>query len=242
MLSALVVRAVGAISHREPWPPAARRDREPPALRAALYHRVSTIDQDAHAAELELGRAARVRRLRVVLDVRETGSGAMNDRPGLVRVMDAARRGAIDVVLVWKPDRFGRSAPDLLSNLRELGSCGVRFGAIKKALDIQPGGDAMSRLLLMVLAAVAEFERDLIRERTRLGIERARRAGKQLGRPRGKRPPFEKVRALRAAGRSWAEVAAALRCTVRIARLVMDEGTRLARKGVRFRSRRSDEE
>lgn len=221
-------------------------DGPPPAKRgrAALYHRVSTIDQDAHAAELELGRAARVRGLRVVIDERETGSGAANDRPGLLRVMDAARRGAIDVVLVWKLDRFGRSALDLLANLRELDACGVRFVAITQGLDLQPGGDPMSRLLLMVLAAVAEFERDLIRERTRLGIARARRAGKQIGRPRGDRPPIEKVRALRVAGRSWSEVAAALGCTVRIARLVMDEGAkkRPARKGVRFRRRRSDEE
>lgn len=93
----------------------------------------------------------------------------------------------------------------------------------------------MSRLMLTVLAAVAEFERDLIRERTRLGMERARQAGRPVGRPRSPRPPLTRVRALRRAGRSWAEVAAELGCTVRIARTVVDEAgrSRLAQKGVR---------
>ncbi len=161
----------------------APRDRVRASVRAVLYHRVSTIDQDAHAAELELQRAANVRGLRVTLDIRETGSGAANDRPGLLRVMDAARRGAVDVVLVWKLDRFGRSALDLLTNLRELESCGVRFVAITQGLDLQPGGDPMSRLMLGVLAAVAEFERDLIRERTNAGLAVARARGRVGGRP-----------------------------------------------------------
>jgi len=113
---------------------------------------VSTVDQDPHAAELELASAAAARGVRVVLDIRETGSGAMNDRAGLRRVMDAARRGAIDIVLVWKLDRFGRSALDLLANRRELDVCGVRFVAVTQGLDLQPGGDAISRLLLGVLA------------------------------------------------------------------------------------------
>jgi len=78
-----------------------------PALRAVLYHRVSTIDQDPHAAELELHAAARVRGLRITLDIRETGSGATNDRPGLMRLMDAARRGSVDVgVLAAAVRRF----------------------------------------------------------------------------------------------------------------------------------------
>jgi DNA invertase Pin-like site-specific DNA recombinase len=68
---------------------------------AALYHRVSTLDQEPTLARLGL---------RAALQVEETGSGAPNDRPGLQRVMDAARRGDVDAVLVWKLDRFGRSA------------------------------------------------------------------------------------------------------------------------------------
>jgi DNA invertase Pin-like site-specific DNA recombinase len=98
--------------------------------RAALYHRVSTVDQNQHAARTELRAAARRLGLRVVLDVRETGSRANNQRPGLVKVLEAAQRGDVNAVLVWKLDRFGRSAFDLLGNIRQLEAAGVRFVAI----------------------------------------------------------------------------------------------------------------
>lgn len=182
--------------------------------RAALYHRVSTNDQNPDAARIALRDAAQRFGLRVVLEIEETGSGANNDRPGLVRVLEAARRGQLDAILVWKLDRFGRSALDLLANLRQLENSGVRFVAVTQGLDIHPGGDALSRLMLTMLAAIAEFERNLIRERTKLGIERARRAGKQIGRPRTTRPPAEQVRALKTAGRTWQQIADELGCTV----------------------------
>jgi len=193
-------------------------------IRAALYHRVSTVDQNPNAARCELRDAARRMGLQVALDVRETGKGTNNDRPGLVRVLQAAQRGAIDVVLVWKLDRFGRSAFDLLGNIRQLEAAGVRFMAVTQGIDIRPGGDSMSRLLLTMLAAVAEFERDLIVERTRLGVENARRAGKQLGRPPQPKPAGDRVRQLRARGVTWAEVAKRLRCTVWDARTAAEIG------------------
>lgn len=186
--------------------------------RAALYHRVSTVDQDPAAARKELRAAAKRFDLRIALDVEETGSGANNSRPGLLRVMEAAQRGKIDAVLVWKLDRFGRSALDLLAHLRELESAGVRFVAITQGIDIRPGGEAMSRLMLTMLGAVAEFERELIVERTKLGLAKARERGKKLGRPQAPRPPARRVRALRKQGHTWAEVAAELDCSVWAAR------------------------
>jgi DNA invertase Pin-like site-specific DNA recombinase len=132
--------------------------------------------------------------------------------------MAAARRGKLDAVLVWKLDRFGRSALDVLANIRDLDSAGVRFIATTQGVDVRPGGDAMSRLILGVLASVDEFERDLIRERTRLGMQKAREAGKKLGRPGGPRPPRAEVARLRAAGRSWREIASMLKCSVWAAR------------------------
>lgn len=191
-----------------------------PALRVATYHRVSTFDQDASLARGELAAAAARLGGEVVLAVEETGSGARNDRPGLQRLMDAARRRKVDVVLVWKLDRFGRSALDVLANIRELDGAGVRFIATTQGLDVRPGGDAMSRLILGVLASVAEFERDIIRERTRLGLAKAKASGKQLGRPFVlSARDVERVRKLRAAGKSWAKVAAAVGCKVGAARL-----------------------
>jgi DNA invertase Pin-like site-specific DNA recombinase len=151
--------------------------------RAALYHRVSTVDQDPTLASKELRAAAAARGYEVAMEVEETGSGARNNRPGLQRVMDSARKGLVQAVLVYKLDRFGRSVLDVLSNVKELGSVGCRFVAVTQGLDVQPDGDPVSRLILVVLAAVAEFERDLIRERTRTGMAKAREVGKAVGRP-----------------------------------------------------------
>lgn len=165
-------------------------------MKAALYHRVSTLDQDAKLARDELRGWARRHKARVVLDVEEKGSGANNDRPGLQRVLEAARAGKLDVVVVYKLDRWGRSALDVLTNLRELVEvAGVRFVASSQSLDVRPGaGDAMSRLLLQVLASVAEFERDLIRDRTKIGLARARKRGAQIGRKPVPRPDVDVVR------------------------------------------------
>jgi DNA invertase Pin-like site-specific DNA recombinase len=187
--------------------------------RAALYHRVSTLDQNPTLARSELRASARRLGFRVVLDVEETGSGAQNDRPGFKRVLEAARLGKIDALLVYKLDRAGRSALDLLANIRELVEVhGVRFVVTSQGLDLKPGGDAISRLLMTVLAAVAEFERDLIRDRTRLGLAAARRRGVRLGRRPSPGPSTSEVLARRAAGESWAAIAGALQCTIAKAR------------------------
>jgi DNA invertase Pin-like site-specific DNA recombinase len=149
-----------------------------------------------------------------------------NDRPGLVRVLEAAQAGKIDAVLVWKLDRFGRSAFDLLGNIRQPEAAGVRFVAVTQGIDIPPRGDPMSRLLLTMLAAVAEFERDLIVERTRLGLANARRAGKQLGRPRVALPDSREVHRLKTRGATWPEIAGQLGCTVWAARVAAKKGLR----------------
>lgn len=187
-------------------------------LRVGIYHRVSTLDQDPELARNELEGWAERQGGSVALDVTETASGAWNGRPGLQRVLEAARKGEIDAVAVWKLDRFGRSSLDVLANIESLASAGVRFVAVTQGLDVKPGGDAMSRLLLGVLAAVAEFERDLIRERTMLGLERARAKGKTLGRPKGKGPSADDVRDMRQQGCSWKTIADELGCTVSMAR------------------------
>jgi putative DNA-invertase from lambdoid prophage Rac len=187
--------------------------------RAATYHRASTLDQDAALAREELRRAAEARGYEIVEVIEEHGSGARNDRPGLLHVLDLARRGAIDVVVCWKLDRFGRSALDLLANIRALGDAGVRFIAITQGLDIKPVGDPMSRLLVTMLAAVAEFERDLIIERTKLGVSKARSRGVRLGRPPALGPMEARLVALRREqGASWRSIAREIGCTPSAAR------------------------
>jgi DNA invertase Pin-like site-specific DNA recombinase len=189
--------------------------------RAALYHRVSTLDQDPTLARSELRAAAKRLGYRIALDVEEKGSGARNDRPGFQRVLRAARQGQFDALLVFKLDRAGRSALDLLANIRELVDVhGVRFVVTSQGLDLKPDGDAISRLLMTVLAAVAEFERDLIRDRTRLGLAAARRRGVRLGRRPLPGPTPEAILERRAAGRSWVRIAEEFGCTIAKARRV----------------------
>src|SRR5262249_45966348 len=101
-------------------------------------------DQNPELAREEL-RAGAVRLgYAVALGLEETGSGATNDRPGLAELLDAARRGKVEAVIVWKLDRFGRSALDLLANIRQLEDAGVRFVAVTQGIDTKPGGDPMS--------------------------------------------------------------------------------------------------
>ncbi len=173
-----------------------------------------------------------MRGLRIVLEVEETASGRGSVRPGLDRVLAASQRGAIDVVLVQRLDRWGRSTLDLLANLRRLRSAGVGFVAVAQGLEVNPQNDAVSDLTLTVLAAVAEFERAIIVERTLDGLTAARRAGKKLGRPLGKNAPSpERVAELRAAGRTWPQVAHRLGCTIASARRALDRG--LPKSGAR---------
>ncbi len=201
-------------------------------LRAALYHRVSTREQNPRLARGELRAAAAARGLRIALEVEETASGRGSVRPGLDRVLDAVQRGAVDVVMVQRLDRWGRSTLDLLANLRRLRSAGVGFVAIGQGLEVRPQPDAVSDLTLTVLAAVAEFERAVIVERTLDGLAAARRAGKRIGRPLGKNAPApERVAALRAAGQSWTAIARRLRCTDSSARRALARG--LSKTGAR---------
>ena len=149
------------------------------------YHRVSTRDQRPELAREELRRAAEQRGVYLVEEVEETGSGARNDRPGLRRVLELVRAGEVAYVLVWKLDRLGRSTLDVLSTVQELVRAGVTFVATTQGLEVGPRAGAMGRLVLTILAAVAELERDMISERTVLGLVAAARRGRVLGRPKG---------------------------------------------------------
>ena len=110
-------------------------------------------------------------------------TGSRSSRPGLNRLMADAAAGKLDVVLVWKLDRFGRSLRDYLNNIQTLESYQVRFIAITQNLDTSHS-DPAGRFLLHILGAAAEFERELIRDRVNAGIQVAKHAGKQLGRPK----------------------------------------------------------
>ena len=142
-------------------------------------------------------------RLSIVVQVREVGSGA-SQRELREKVLDAARRREIDVVLVWRLDRWGRSVADLVATLQELSHLGVGFVSLAEALDLTtPIGRAMAGLL----AVFAEFEREILRERVRAGLAHARQNGKRLGRPRTAARKAGPVRELYRHGISKAEIA-----------------------------------
>lgn len=198
----------------------------PNTVPVAICHRASTLDQDPTLARDELRAAAQMRGMKAMIEVEESGSGARNDRPGLQQVLDAARRGRVKAVLVHKLDRWGRSALDVLHNIRVLEEAGVEFVVTSQGLHIKPHGDAVSKLILGVLASVAEFERSLIVERTKLGLDKARRSGKRLGRPRkGNAPASATVIEMRAAGQSWSTIADTLGCTIAAVRRACQNGT-----------------
>lgn len=149
-------------------------------LRVGLYARVSTLDQQTLPMQIRaLREYAAKRDWVVVAQVKEVGSGAAA-RQLRQQLLDAARRRDIDVVLVWRLDRWGRSVADLVSTLQELTELGVGFVSLTEALDLTtPIGRAMAGLL----AVFAQFEREIMRERVRAGLDHARQQGKRLGRP-----------------------------------------------------------
>jgi len=173
-------------------------------FRAGLYARVSTQDQQTLPMQNRALREYAARRgWTVTMQVRNVGSGAAQ-REARERVLEAARRREIDVVLVWRLDRWGRSVTDLLVTLQELEHLGVGFVSLTEALDLTtPAGRAMAGLL----SVFAEFEREILRERVRAGMAHARQNGKKLGRPITARLQAGQVRKLYRAGVSKSEIA-----------------------------------
>lgn len=173
-------------------------------FRAGLYARVSTTDQQTIQLQIRAMREYAARRgWTIAFEVKEVGSGA-SERQLREKLLDAARRREIDVVLVWRLDRWGRSVADLLATLQELEHLGVGFVSLTEALDLTtPSGRAMAALL----AVFAEFEREILRERVRAGLAHARQNGKRLGRPITAGLYADQVRKLHRAGISKAEIA-----------------------------------
>ncbi|HSH81638.1 MAG TPA: recombinase family protein [Herpetosiphonaceae bacterium] len=138
------------------------------------YARVSTTDQNLNLQKDAL-QAAGCERL-----FTDMVSGARVERPGLTAALEACRPG--DTLVVWKLDRLGRSLPHLVETVRDLGAHGVGFTSLQEQLDTTTAG---GKLIFHIFASLAEFERDLIRERTNAGLAAARARGRKGGRPKG---------------------------------------------------------
>jgi len=173
-------------------------------LRAGFHARVSPNDQQTLPMQLRSLREYAARRgWSVISQAKEVGSGASQQQMR-EELIEAARRRDIDVVLVWRLDRWGRSVPELLATLQELEHLGVGFVSLTEALDLTtPSGRAMAGLL----AVFAEFEKEILRERVRAGLAHARENGKRLARPLTAALPADRVRKLFRRGISKSEIA-----------------------------------
>ena len=175
----------------------------------AIYARVSTSDQTCESQLRELRDYVSRRGWTITGEYVDTGwSGSKASRPQLDKLMADASQRRFDCICVFKIDRFGRSVLHLNQQLATLTSHGVRFIAVSQGLDTDQASPT-SRLLLHILASVAEFERELIRERVRAGVRSAKHRGVQLGR---KRVVFDRGKAIEMhlAGKSIREIAASL--------------------------------
>jgi putative DNA-invertase from lambdoid prophage Rac len=149
-------------------------------------------------------------------------SGSKDSRPALNRLLADAHRRKLDAILVWKLDRFGRSLKHLVNALAEFESLGIAFISLKESLDLTtPAG----RLMFGIISAMAEFERDLIRERVRAGIANRRAKGFRVGR----KPIIldaGRLAALRSEGRTIREIALTLRCSRSLVHKTLTDQTR----------------
>jgi DNA invertase Pin-like site-specific DNA recombinase len=162
--------------------------------RVGCYVRVSTSGQSTQAQEAELRQYARRRGWRVHRVYADTASGATESRPALEDLLADCRRRRLDVVLVWKFDRFARSLKQLVTALENFRKLGVDFISATEGIDTTV---ASGELVFGIIASMAQFERSLIGERVKAGLARAMKLGKHVGRPAIKRLTKEEIRSAR---------------------------------------------
>ena len=147
--------------------------------RAALYMRVSTVDQHPETQLHDLRQMASQRGYEVVAEFTDKISGTKSKRPGLDQMMADARRGRFDVVMTWACDRIARSTRHFLEVLDELSRLKVEFVSFRESIDT---AGPLGRAIVVIIGVVAELERSLIVERVRAGMRRARLEGQHIGR------------------------------------------------------------
>jgi len=149
--------------------------------RIALYARVSTTDQSTESQLLDLRRYTRERGWTIFKEYCDNGvSGTKDSRPALNELMNSAKKRRFDMVLVWRFDRFARSTKHLILALEEFKNLGIDFVSYQENIDTSsPLGSA----IFTIISAVAQLERDIIAERVKAGLRRAKENGKKLGRP-----------------------------------------------------------
>ena len=176
-----------------------------PAIRAALYARISTLNhgQNPEVQLRELREFCHQRGFTIAQEYVDRGiCGSREQRPALDKLIADCRKRIVDAVVVYRYDRFARSLRQLVNALDEFRSLGIDFISIHEGVDTStPNG----RLIFGIFASIAEFERELIRDRVRSGLAAAKARGKRVGRPRVA-VDVRRIESLRLQGRSWAEI------------------------------------
>jgi len=149
-------------------------------MKVAIYIRTSKIDQHPENQRLELEKYAKA--MGYKYDIYEEQESTRKTRPIKENVMQMLREKKYQALMIWKLDRWGRSLQELIGNLQELTDKGIKIICMKDNIDYT---SSSGRLFANILASFAEYERAIIRERTMLGLERAKSQGKKLGRPKG---------------------------------------------------------
>ncbi len=186
----------------------ATNDSTPHSVRVAIYCRVSTSDQSSESQLLDLRRYVRERGWHIFKEYTDNGiSGTKDSRPALDELMDDGRKRKFDVVLVWRFDRFARSTKHLILAMETFRNLVIDFVSYQENIDTSsPLGSA----IFTIISAVAQLERDIIAERVKAGLRRAKENGKKLGRPRGTALDVEEIHGLRSEGLSLMQIAKAL--------------------------------
>ena len=169
-------------------------------MKIALYMRVSTDDQTNANQEIRLQELAAFRQYEIVQIYQDQESGAKRSRPALEEMLSDAQKGKFQAVLTVKVDRIARSLRDLLEIAGTLGQYNVDLLFADQNIDIK---SAEGKLMYLILGAFAEFEREIIVERTKAGLRRARKAGRTMGRPKIHHEIVERVKRLHADGMSY---------------------------------------
>src|ERR1035438_97 len=176
-----------------------------PLIRAALYARISTVNhgQDPEVQLGELREFCKRRGFAVAHEYVDKGiSGSRERRPALDKLLADCRKRLVDAVVVYRYDRFARSLRQLVNSLEEFRALDIEFISIHEGVDTStPNG----RLVFGIFASIAEFERELIRDRVRSGMAAAKAKGKRIGRPRVA-VDTSMIASLRRQGCSWAEI------------------------------------
>jgi DNA invertase Pin-like site-specific DNA recombinase len=173
-------------------------------MKVALYSRVSTPDQSVDMQLLDLRRFCEQRGFEVFREYCDQGvSGTKDRRPALDELMPDARKRKFDAVLCWRFDRFARSTKHLITALEEFRHLGIEFISYQENIDTS---SPLGKAIFTIVSAIAELERNIIVDRVKAGLRRARESGKKLGRPKRLDLNFEELRKMRDQGLSFKKI------------------------------------